>query len=76
MTKLENMIDVGISIAMSALQRKESRGAHSRPDFPSRDDKQWMRHSLYYKQDDRMDYKPVRTKPLSVDSFPPMERVY
>lgn len=74
--ELENMIDVGISIAKSALERKESRGAHSRPDYTTRDDKNWMRHSLYFKTDDRMDYKPVRSKPLSVDSFPPMERVY
>jgi len=74
--ELENMIDVGISIAASALERQESRGAHSRPDYPTRDDKNWMRHSLYFKTDDRMDYKPVRTKPLSVETFPPKERVY
>ncbi len=74
--ELENMIDVGISIAASAHARQESRGAHSRPDYPDRDDKNWMRHSLYFKQDDRMDFKPVRTKPLTVETFPPKERVY
>ena len=64
------------SIAVSALHRQESRGAHSRPDFPARDDQTWLKHSLYYKDADRMDYKPVRTKPLTVESFPPKERVY
>ncbi len=74
--ELENLFDTGISIAYSALMRKESRGAHSRPDYPERDDANWMKHSLYFKQDDRMDYKPVRTKPLTVESFPPKARVY
>ncbi len=74
--ELENMIQVGMSIMLSAYHRKESRGAHSRPDYPDRDDMNWLRHSLFFLQDDHMDYKPVRTKPLSVDSFPPKERVY
>ncbi len=74
--ELENMIQVGMSIILSAYHRKESRGAHSRPDYPDRDDSNWLRHSLYFQQDDHMDYKPVRTRPLSVDSFPPKERTY
>lgn len=74
--ELENLIDCGMSIAMAALTRKESRGAHSRPDFPKRDDVEWMKHSLYFKEGDRMDFKPVHTKPLTVETFPPKERVY
>jgi len=74
--ELVNMMDVGMAIAVSALQRRESRGAHSRPDYPARDDQNWLKHSLYYQDGDRMDYKPVRTKPLTVDSFPPQARVY
>ncbi len=74
--ELENLIDVGLAVAVSALHRKESRGAHSRPDYPSRDDVNWMKHSLYFRDGDRMDYKPVRTQPLTVESFPPKERVY
>ncbi len=74
--ELENLIDVGMSIAVSALHRKESRGAHSRPDHPKRDDAEWMKHTLYWKQDDRLDYKGVRVQPLTVESFPPKERVY
>ena len=74
--ELENLVDTGIAIAYSALMRKESRGAHSRPDYPGRDDENWMKHSLYFKEGDRMDYKPVQTKPLTVETFPPKERVY
>lgn len=74
--ELENLIDIGMAIVLSALERKESRGAHSRPDHPDRDDKNWMKHSLYFKEEDRMDYKPVHTKPLTVENFPPKPRVY
>lgn len=74
--ELENLIDIGMAIVLSALERKESRGAHSRPDYPDRDDKNWMKHSLYFKEEDRMDYKPVHTKPLTVENFPPKPRVY
>jgi len=74
--ELDNLIDVGMATLVSALHRQESRGAHSRVDFTERDDRHWMRHSLYNREDDRMDYKPVRTKPLTVESFPPKERVY
>jgi len=74
--ELANMIDVGMAITLSALKRRESRGAHSRPDYPDRDDINWMKHSLYFRDGDRMDYKPVRAKPLTVKSFPPKERVY
>jgi succinate dehydrogenase / fumarate reductase flavoprotein subunit len=74
--ELENMFDCGMSLAVSALHRQESRGAHSRPDYPERDDANWMKHSLYYREGDRMDSKPVTTKPLSVETFPPKARVY
>ena len=74
--ELENLVDIGMATMMSALAREESRGAHSRIDYPERDDKQWLKHSLYFLEDDRLDFKPVRTKPLTVDAFPPKERVY
>jgi succinate dehydrogenase / fumarate reductase flavoprotein subunit len=74
--ELENLIDVGLAIAVSALDRKESRGAHSRPDYPKRDDAEWMKHTLYWKEADRLEYKGVRSQPLTVESFPPKERVY
>ena len=74
--ELENLIEIGVATVASALARKESRGAHSRIDYPERNDSQWLKHSLFYKEDLRMDYKPVTLKPLSVESFPPKERVY
>ena len=74
--ELENLMDVALATIMSALKRHESRGAHSRVDYPERDDVNWLRHSLYHKGSNTVDYKPVRIKPLTVDSFPPKPRVY
>ncbi|NOR40174.1 MAG: FAD-binding protein, partial [Gammaproteobacteria bacterium] len=74
--ELENLMDVAVATMMSAHKRKESRGAHSRIDYPERDDVNWLRHSLYHKASNTVDYKPVRMKPLTVDSFPPKPRTY
>lgn len=73
--ELENLMACALATIHSALAREESRGAHSRTDFTERDDKSWMRHSLY-SFENGLDYKPVRTKPMSVESFPPKPRVY
>ena len=74
--ELENLVALGVASLTSALNRQESRGAHSRVDFPERDDVNWLKHSLYYSEGRRFDYKPVRLKPLTVESFPPKPRVY
>ena len=74
--ELENLMEIALATMISAQARKESRGAHSHVEHPERDDKAWLRHSLYFSEDQRLDYKPVRTKPLTVDSFPPKPRVY
>jgi succinate dehydrogenase / fumarate reductase flavoprotein subunit len=74
--ELENLMDVALATVYSAAARTESRGAHSRIDFPDRDDKAWMKHTLYSSDERQLDYKPVRTKPMSVASFPPKPRVY
>jgi succinate dehydrogenase / fumarate reductase flavoprotein subunit len=74
--ELENLIEVAKATIVSAEARKESRGAQARSDFPSRDDANWLRHSLWYREGNRMDYKPVNMKPLSVDAFPPKVRTY
>ncbi len=74
--ELENLMDVALATVASALQRKESRGAHSRIDYPERDDVRWLKHSLYHAGTRTVDHKPVRTKPITVSSFPPKERVY
>ncbi|MGZ8257159.1 MAG: succinate dehydrogenase/fumarate reductase flavoprotein subunit, partial [Gallionella sp.] len=74
--ELENLIGVARATLVSALHRTESRGAHAREDFPNRDDVNWLKHSLYFKENYRLDYKPVRLKPLTVESFPLKARVY
>lgn len=74
--ELENLMEVSIASVVSAAARKESRGAHSRLDYPKRDDENWLKHTLCFKEKQRLDYKPVRMKPLTVEPFPPKERVY
>lgn len=74
--ELENLAEVGLATVVSALARRESRGAHAREDFPERDDVNWLKHTLYYREGRRLEYKPVRLKPLTVEAFPPRARVY
>ena len=74
--ELENLVELGLATVVSALGRTESRGAHTRVDHPKRDDLQWLKHSLYFLEGTRLEYKPVRMKPLTVEAFPPRERVY
>ena len=74
--ELDNLIEVAQATMIGAEARQESRGAHARDDFQQRDDVNWLKHSLYFREGNRLDYKPVRLKPLSVESFPLKARVY
>ncbi len=74
--ELENLLLVARATLVSALAREESRGAHTREDFPQRDDDHWLKHTLYSLEKDQIDTKPVRLKPLTVESFKPRERSY
>ena len=74
--ELENLMGVARATLVSALNRTESRGAHTREDFPERDDEHWLKHTLYSREGDQVDTKPVRLKPLTVESIRPKERVY
>ncbi len=74
--ELDNLVEVAVATMVSAEARTESRGAHARDDFPKRDDDKWLKHTLYFSEGQRLDYKPVRLKPLTVESFPPKPRTY
>jgi succinate dehydrogenase / fumarate reductase flavoprotein subunit len=74
--ELDNLVEVAVSTMISADARKESRGAHDRSDFHQRDDANWMKHTLWHKQGNRLEYKPVKLKPLTVEPFEPKARVY
>ncbi len=74
--ELDNLIEVAKATIVSAEARRESRGAQARSDYPARDDANWLRHTLWYREGNRLDYKPVNLKPMSVDAFPPKARTY
>jgi succinate dehydrogenase / fumarate reductase flavoprotein subunit len=74
--ELDNLVETAVSTMISADARHESRGAHDRSDYPSRDDAAWMKHTLWFKEGDKLEYKPVKLKPMTVESFEPKARVY
>ena len=74
--ELDNLIEAAVATMHSANARTESRGAHAREDFAVRDDENWLIHSLFYKENNRLAYKPVNLKPQTVESFEPKARVY
>jgi len=80
--EFDNLIIQAVVTMDSAVERKESRGAHAREDYPDRDDKEWMKHTLVWADDDakkvKIDFRPVHTYTMSneVSYIEPKARVY
>ena len=79
--ELENLMQQAIVTMRSADQRKESRGAHAHENFPNRDDKAWMKHTVMWLDKDKkskLSYRDVTLNTLSneVSTIPPVARVY
>jgi len=71
--ELRSIIDLAETILIGALTREESRGAHSRKDFPNRDDARWLKHILIYSSQDG---PRLQNKEVNISKFPPKERTY
>ena len=81
--EVENLIEAAQATIVSAAARRESRGAHSVDDYADsaehpngRNDKEWHKHTLWYSEGNRLSYKPVQMKPLTVDSVPLKVRTF
>jgi succinate dehydrogenase / fumarate reductase flavoprotein subunit len=71
--ELESLLGLGETILLSALNRRESRGAHFREDYPERDDKNWLKHTLTRKTEQGV---KIFYKPVSITRFEPKARTY
>ena len=74
--ELDNLYEVAYATAKSAIERKESRGAHARNDFTERDDENWLKHSMYFPLDKRVGKRDVNFAPKTVPTFEPKIRTY
>lgn len=81
--EVENLIEAAQATIVSAAARRESRGAHTvndyadSPQYPNgRNDAEWMKHTLWFSEGNRLEYKPVNLKPLTAESIPPKVRSF
>jgi succinate dehydrogenase / fumarate reductase flavoprotein subunit len=81
--EVANLMEAAKATMTSAAARKESRGAHTVDDYGDcekyplgRNDDEWLKHTLWFSEGNRLDYKPVNMKPLTVDSIPLAKRTF
>tara|TARA_Y100000590_G_scaffold92544_1_gene104637 strand:- start:23177 stop:24970 length:1794 start_codon:yes stop_codon:yes gene_type:complete len=74
--EMQNLFEVAEATAITANERKESRGAHAREDFTERDDDNWLKHSIYLSSDKSVSKRDVNFRPNTVQAFQPAERTY
>lgn len=74
--ELDNLIETAKATISAAFSRKESRGAHAHNNFKNRDDINWLKHSIWYSNGNRIEFKPVNLKPLTVKTFHPKARTF
>ena len=74
--EMQNLFEVAEATAVVANERKESRGAHARDDYPDRDDENWLKHSVYFSETKKVIKREVNNKPKTVEAFQPMVRTY
>ncbi|GAP36584.1 succinate dehydrogenase flavoprotein subunit [Piscinibacter sakaiensis] len=81
--EVDNLIESALATMISAAARRESRGAHTVDDYGDtpahpngRNDAEWLKHTLWYSEGNRLEYKPVNMTPMSVESIPPKVRTF
>ena len=74
--EMQNLFEVAEATAITANNRKESRGAHSRDDYPDRDDDNWLKHSIYFSETKEVSKRDVNYRPKTVQAFQPTVRSY
>ena len=74
--EVQNLFETAMATAYPAAIRTESRGAHSREDFPDRDDENWLTHSMYWEEGNRVGRREVHLTPNTVDTLVPKARTY